>query len=287
MNCVGGKSRFGERNPGKAWCLTRLAGRGDSQGIDAGPASPGKVLIMFHGVKELLGYKLGATDGEIGHVKDFYFDDKDWTIRYIVADTGSWLPGRQVLISPYAVGHVYPAGRILEVKLTRDKVQKSQDIDTHLPVSRQHEIEYYKYYNWPVYWGGPGLWGLSAAPLLPSQYEPVEEEPHKTDQDQPESHLRSVDDVTGYTVHALDGDIGKVEDFLIDDSTWAIESLIVATGHWWSGRKSVLVPPGSIRRVSWSESRVFVELSRAALASEPEYVHSPSGQGEHDPKIFR
>ena len=206
---------------------------------------------MLYGVKQLWGYNLGALDGEIGHVKGFYFDDKDWVIRYLVADTGFWLPGRVVLISPFGLGSIYAGGKILEVKLTREKVENSPSIDTQLPISRQHEAAYYRYYNWPYYWDGPWLWGMNPVPLAPTQYEPPPE-PKETapDAGQPDSHLRSTQEVIGYTIQASDGEIGHVEDFLIDDSNWAIHSMVVATGHWWSG-KNVMVPPKSIQRVSW------------------------------------
>ena len=114
---------------------------------------------MLRSTKQLHGDKLGATDGEIGHVKDFYFDDQNWAIRYLVVDTGSWLPGRQVLISPHSLGALDSAGKVLSVKLTRKQIEDSPSIDAHKPVSRQWEEEYYRYYGWPFYWQGDGLWG--------------------------------------------------------------------------------------------------------------------------------
>ncbi len=242
---------------------------------------------MLYGVKQLWGYKLGALDGEIGHVKGFYFDDKDWVIRYLVADTGSWIPGRMVLISPFALGSIYAGGKILEVKLTRDKVENSPSIDTQLPVARQHEMAYYRYYNWPYYWDGPWLWGMNPVPSVPPQYEPPpEHEDAARGTGQPDSHLRSTQEVIGYNIQALDGEIGHVEDFLIDDANWAIHSMIVATGHLWSG-KNVLVPPKSIQRVSWEESKIFVNLSRSEVMAEPEQGHAMAGSGDHDPRFFK
>lgn len=242
---------------------------------------------MLYAVKQIWGYKLGALDGEIGHVKGFYFDDKDWVIRYLVADTGSWLSGRMVLISPYALGGICAGSKILEVKLTREKVENSPSIDTQLPVVRQHEAAYYRYYSWPVYWGGSGLWGKNSVPFVPPLYEPPgDEETGGSGAEQPDSHLRSTQEVTGYTIQTLDGEIGHVEDFLIDDTSWAIQALIAATGLWWSG-KNVLVPPKSIQRVSWEDSKVFVNLSRSALMEELECSNSISGAADHDSKIFR
>jgi PRC-barrel domain len=230
---------------------------------------------MLHSAKQLHGYKLGALDGEIGHVKGFYFDDKDWVIRYLVADTGAWIPGRKVLISPYALGDIYSAGKLLEVNLTRDKIENSPSIDTQLPVVRQHERDYYRYYNWPIYWGGPALWGLNPIPIIPPSFEPMQEkEPAR--ETTGDSHLRSTQEVIGFNIQALDGEIGHVEDFLIDDQDWAVRDLIVATGNWWSG-KNVLVPPQSIDKVSWEESRVLVHLTRSEVQHEPAYEYSVSG----------
>ena len=109
---------------------------------------------MLRIVKELYGAKLGASDGEIGQVKDFYFDDQNWAVRYVVADTGSWLAGRKVLISPHAFGSLHRAGKLLLVNLTRKQIEDSPSIESHKPVSRQYEEEYYRYYGWPYYWQG-------------------------------------------------------------------------------------------------------------------------------------
>jgi sporulation protein YlmC with PRC-barrel domain len=239
--------------------------------------------LMLRSAKQLYGYTLGAIDGEIGHVKGFYFDDKDWVIRYLVADTGSWLVGHKVLISPYAVGSIYPGGKVLQVRLTREKVEQSPSIETELPVARQHEMAYYQYYNWPIYWSGPGLWGMNPVPFVPPDFDPeAQKQQQQSTSNEADFHLRSTLEVTGYHVQATDGEIGHVEDFLIEDETWEIKSLVVATGHWWSG-KEVIVPRKEVNRVSWEESKVFVNITRDALLHEPEYQE----QNAHDPRLFR
>ena len=60
---------------------------------------------MLRKMKDLKGFSIGARDGDIGEANDFIFDDKNWTVRYLVADTNRWLPGRKVLISPIVVDH--------------------------------------------------------------------------------------------------------------------------------------------------------------------------------------
>ena len=140
---------------------------------------------MLRSIKQLYGDKLGASDGEIGHVKDFYFDDQNWAVRYVVADTGSWLPGRQVLISPHAFGSLHQAGKVLLVNLTRKQIEDSPSIESHKPVSRQYEEEYYRYYGWPYYWEGDGLWGMSGFPILELPPNPLPGDPATASGPQP------------------------------------------------------------------------------------------------------
>src|SRR6476620_6311713 len=174
---------------------------------------------MLRSIKQSYGNKLGASDGEIGHVKDFYFDDQNWAVRYLVADTGSWLAGRRVLISPHAFGSLDQAGNLLRVNLTRKQIEKSPSIELHKPVSRQYEEEYYRYYGWPFYWQGGGLWGMSGFPILelPAKPFPSESATARGPQlEGPDAHLRSTQAVNGYHLQASDGIMGHVCDFMID-----------------------------------------------------------------------
>jgi sporulation protein YlmC with PRC-barrel domain len=219
---------------------------------------------MLQSIKQLYGNKLGASDGEIGHVKDFYFDDKNWTVRYVVADTGSWLPGRQVLISPRVFGVFHQDGKILSVNLSRKQIEGAPSIESHKPVSRQYEEEYHRYYGWPFYWEGNGLWGTSGFPVLSA---PLKTMPHKESaaanqkQEHTDAHLRSAQAVNGYSIKANDGITGHVTDFMMDDKSWAIGQLVVKTGHRFTG-KEVQIPVSKVGRISYEESTVFVNLAR-------------------------
>ena len=222
---------------------------------------------MLHQARHLTGYTLHSRDGEIGKVREFYFDDKHWTIRYLVADTGNWLPGRQVLISPYALDAVKREERQVVVGLTKLQIENSPPLDSDKPVSQQFEQAYYRHYGWPVYWGGPYMWG---------PYPNIERD--RANGKQPARHekawdpqLRSTREVDGYYIHAADGEIGHVADFVIDDETWAIRYLLVSTRNWWPG-KQVLISPQWIDRISWHESQVFVGLSRETIRQSPEYT---------------
>jgi hypothetical protein len=230
---------------------------------------------MLRSVKELYGDKLGASDGDIGHVRDCYFDDHNWAIRYVVADTGAWLPGRQVLISPHSIGRLEPAGKVMRVNLTRKQIEDSPSIEAHKPVSRQ----YYQYYGWPYYWEGAGIWGMSGFPILESATRPFAGEPAAAKNPQPENkdaHLRSTKAVNGYQLRTGAESIGHVCDFMMDDQSWAIADLVVKIGHRFSG-KEVRVPAGKVDRISWDESTVFVSLTREAVEQSPEHPLAAAG----------
>jgi hypothetical protein len=234
---------------------------------------------MARSIKKLYTEKLLASDGEIGHVKDFYFDDQNWVVRYVVADTGSWLPGRQVLLSPHAFGHFDQPGKLLPVNLTRKQIENSPSIDLHKPVSRQFEEEYYRYYGWPYYWQGDGLWGLSGFPILEQPTQPFPGDPSATSgppAKRPDAHLRSTRAVHGYHIKASDGMSGHVCDFMIDTRSWAIGQLIVKTGHRFSG-KEVQIPTSKVARISYEESTVFVRLTIEAV--ERSFAHETPALG--------
>jgi hypothetical protein len=222
---------------------------------------------MLNTAKTLKGYKLDSLDGDIGKVKEFYFDDLHWTIRYLVANTGNWLMDRQVLISPHALAAVNKEGQNIAINLTKKQIEDSPPLDSDKPVSRQFEEVYYGYYGWPDYWGGPYMWG--SYPYIVNNPEEWRESTQGGKAWDP--HLRSTNDVSGHYIQAADGEIGHVEDFIIDDETWAIRYLIIDTRNWWPWKK-VLVAPQWIESVSWGELKVFVNLTREAIRQSPEYT---------------
>ncbi len=221
---------------------------------------------MLRSMKSMEDYAIGAIDGIIGQVKDFYFDDESWVIRYLVVETGEGLPRRKVLISPIAIGRPNWSEKILPVSLTRSQVINSPDIDTDKPVSRQHEMGYLGYYGYGSYWGGGGLWGAGLYPdLLQAGLQSTDTGHHHDD-----LHLRSGNAVMRYYVHASDGDIGHVQGLLVDEDSWAIRYLIVDTSNWWLGHQ-VLIAPQWIDQVSWAESTVSVGMARQSIKDSPAY----------------
>jgi hypothetical protein len=229
---------------------------------------------MLTNATHIEGLVIRATDGELGSVEKLYFDDETWAIRYLVVDTGSWLSGRQVLISPISVVNTDWQAKRLDVALTKKQVENSPNINTHLPISRQYETEYSGYYGYANYWGGPYLWGPAFYPAtlrLPGSAA-SEAMAHRI-RESSDSHLRDTGAVKSYDIEATDGEIGHVGGYLVDDQAWSIRYIEVGTRNWWPG-KQVLISPAWIERVSWTESRVYVGLTREAIKSAPEYVES-------------
>jgi hypothetical protein len=207
-------------------------------------------------------------------VDQFYFDDETWAIRYLVVNTAGWLAGRLVLISPMALRQAEWQSKRLDVALTKKQIEDSPPIDTHKPVSRQHEAVYLGYYGYPYYWGGPNLWGLTSYPAgLTVQREAVTEAEAaqaRAGKESADSHLRSTDEVTGYH---------------IEDETWAIRYLEVGTRNWWPGKK-VLVSPQWVDNVSWQDSKVYVDLTRETIQNGPEYIESMPITREYEKRLY-
>jgi uncharacterized protein YrrD len=252
---------------------------------------------MLRNAKELIGYDIHATDGNIGKVYDFYFDDQSWCIRYMVVNTGGWLSGRHVLIASAALGKPNWGKEIFSVSLTKEQVRHSPNTNMHEPISRQHEHELHEYYGWPRYWEHEPL--TAEMSIAEEEYEVMaevkeeeeeeerqrEEENTREENAKHDSNLQSVKDVTGYHIHAADGQVGHVADFVVDDESWAIRYIVVDTRNWLPGKK-VLVSPHWIESVNWSDSEVFVELSREVIKSSPEFDPSAPVNRDYEDRLY-
>lgn len=230
---------------------------------------------MLRSIKNLQKFQVLATDGGIGSVVQFFFDDERWVIRYLVVDTGNWLSGRRVLISPFSIRTVDWIAGTVSLSITRGMVESSPDIDAHKPVSRRQESVYLRYYDYPYYWGGAGLWGAGLYPAGLVARDSAEararaETALEDARAKGDLHLRSSKEVIAYHLQATDGELGHVEDFLAEDESWAIRYIVVDTSNWWFGKK-VLVSPEWIRQVSWMDNTVYVDLTREWVKAAPEY----------------
>ena len=244
---------------------------------------------MLRNTSDLMGYRLQAKDDETAGIEDFYFDDESWTIRYLVVTTGTWVEGASVLISPLSLGTLDSNAKTVEVNLTRNQIENSPPINTRQPVSRQHETAYFDYYGYPYYWTGPYIWGPMVYPSnlpAPSETETLASmiRAAKQKEQAEDPHLRSTQAVTGYYIGANDGEIGHVEDFIIDDESWSIRYIVVDTRNWWPGKK-VLVSPQWIEKVSWADSTVYVDLTRGAIKNAPEYDGSSPIDRDYEARL--
>ncbi|NJK93837.1 MAG: PRC-barrel domain containing protein [Bacteroidales bacterium] len=237
---------------------------------------------MLIKTKTLKGYKLNGIDGEIGKVKEFYFDDKYWTVRYLVAETGNWFTNRPVLISPYFITSVDYSSELVNIDLPKQRIYDSPSWDDDKPISRQFEESYNTYYGTPVYWAGANMWG--AHPYLIRDKEKWGADTNRENNWDPD--LRSSKEVSGYNFEATDGEIGHVEDFVINDENWAIRYLVLDTKNWLPGKK-VLISTQWIDRISWDQSKVFVGLTRETIKHVPEYDEDEVISRDYESKLHQ
>jgi hypothetical protein len=235
---------------------------------------------MLISAKYLTNYKIESKDGNIGQVHSFLFDDKKWIIRYLVVDTGG-INGRKVLIVPSALGKPDGEARMFPIDLTRDEIEKSPAIDTDKPVSRAQETELHQYYNWAAYWSGP--FGLAATPVGP-----ISGGVEKTTvavEEKPGTNLRSTREVIGYALHASDGVIGHVDDFILHQEDWVIRYMIVDINRWLIGRK-VIIPPDWISEINWENAEVFVDVSKETVRKSPDFNASAPVNREYEIRLY-
>ena len=240
---------------------------------------------MLRSLKDLERYTVSATDGDIGSVVDFLLDDERWIVRYLVVETGGFLGGHRVLISPISFRNADWATRSFHLALTLDKVKNSPSVDTDKPVSRQHERDYYGYYGYPFYWGYSASWGMGAYPSLLATGERQEAPVDHSKKATSDVHLRSIREILRYKIQGNDEAIGHLDDFVVDDQSWEVRYLAVDTAIWWFGKK-VLVAPNWISRVSWSERTVHVKMSRQAIKDSPEWNATAAVNREYETRLY-
>jgi uncharacterized protein YrrD len=229
---------------------------------------------MLKVISPLRGFVIEATDGRIGTVDDFLFDDTSWKVRWIVVDCGTWLTGRKVLIHPSVISYAELGSERFEVSLSKGQVRGSPSLSEHQPVSKQMESQLYDYYGWDPLWNGPypeAMPGEMSSPLLTPPYfgrdrrEPGAPIPEIPSED---THLRSVAEVTGYHIRASDGEIGHVHNFMLDDADWSLRYFIVDTSNWWFGKR-VLIAPHAVKSIDWSVREVVLDVTREQVQASP------------------
>ena len=240
---------------------------------------------MLRSLKDLEGYQVRAKDGDLGTVGNFLVDDVSWACRYLVVKTGSFFSERELLVSPMFFRNIEWPSRLFHLAMSQRKLQECPGVDADLPVSRQHERDYYRYFGYPNYWGSSGVWGLSSAPMPMEATGPLAAPIDVVEEASDDVHLRSVKFIRGYHIQGSDGEIGHVEDFIIDDETWQIRYLVVNTSNWWLG-KQVLVSPFWCDKVSWESSMIYLGLSRAEVKDCPEWDPEAPVNRVYEKRLF-
>ena len=202
---------------------------------------------MLLNLKSLFGVSILAKDGNIGHLHDVLFHDQSWVVRYFVVETGNQFSGRRVLLSPFSFLKPEWEKRILPVDLTIEEVRQSPDVDTDLPVYRQQEIAMTRHYGWPAYW-------TMEASRLAGEKSESEGDPN----------LRSANEILTYKVKTSDGDLGSMDDLVVEDANWFIRFLVLSAGGWFEGQK-LLVATRWVGSVSWANKEVIVPHSRDSI----------------------
>ncbi len=219
---------------------------------------------MLRALQPIFRYRIHAKDGLIGHVDDFWFDDEQWAVRWMVVSTGRWLGGREVLVSPIAILRADWHERAVDVDLTREQVRRSPDVELDQPLSRAKEAAFHRHFGWAYYWGLGGLWGAHPLPSALSRLPPGEEMNVRGD-----PHLHSARDLPAFVVHATDRPVGPAEDCIVDDQSWKIRYLVVNAHKGWG--KRVLVAPEWIRSVRWDRKRIELDATSHQVGHGPAY----------------
>ncbi|MAT13943.1 MAG: hypothetical protein CMJ46_01580 [Planctomyces sp.] len=203
----------------------------------------------------LLGYKVKAVDGEFGKITDLLFDDQNKMVRYFVINCGNWLNKDEVLLSPVAFETPDHEDFTISTILSRHAISNAPSINTKPPVSKQDESALARYFDWPMFWS-----------RIPSSRQEIHESP----EGQVEGHLRSLKEVKGYTIHCPQGDLGHVEEMIVDTETWALRYLAIDTGNWLPGKR-VIIGIDWLSEISWEEQHAYIELSRDDVQNAPIY----------------
>ncbi len=222
---------------------------------------------MLLAISALKGYTIEAKDGSFGTVSDLLFDDRNWNVRWLVANTGNWLSGRKVLIHPSAIEPADTELLQLPVRLTKAQVENGPEILDIQPLSRQLEDHLYHHYGVEEVATAAG--GADASPAAAEARVPVGEVAELESRlNEKDPHLCSAATITGYQIQARDGEIGHVEDLLFDDIRWEIRYLIINTQNWWFG-KHVLASPSAVQEFRWSDKHIRLDLGRDQIKSSP------------------
>jgi sporulation protein YlmC with PRC-barrel domain len=245
----------------------------------------GAEVNMLKRLRDLEDWTVVGCDGEnVGEIEDFFVDDERWVIRYLSVDTGGWLTDEPVVVSPIAVDRVDADDRRIHVDLTREQVRNAPRLEQNTPISRGWESAYSGYYGYPEYWLGPFAWGVFPVPTRVAGLAPGAE-PVAADEFDGAGHLRSISEITGYHIQALDGEIGHVDDFMAEVESWSVRYLVIDTSNWLGG-KWVTISPEWVRRVDWKDRLIYIDLTRHRIKGSPQYDPSLEMTRDYEEQLY-
>ncbi len=219
--------------------------------------------------KQLIHFSFHAIDRDIGRCKNILFNDEDFVVRYLQADTNTWLPlSRKVVISPISITRVAESDEQIYIGMSSEALKNSPSIDEHKPVSREYEALFSKYFGYGYYWVGPGTWGEYAHPteLVDKELKHLKFAEELTEQQEGMSnHLRECSEIESYKIQTLEGQVGHISDFVFDTSSWAMPLLVVDTHNWWPGGRSLALHVRHIKEIDWATHTVHVNLSEKEM----------------------
>ncbi len=243
---------------------------------------------MLYSAATIKKLKIQTSDGAYADIEDIYFDDISWSIRYFVADIGTWLSARLVLVSPEAIRRYSEESKTFQTNLTRQQIIDSPAFDSEKTVSRQHEENLRQFYGWSPYWfASRDIYPLAGIYMYPLYGASLSHEggwredqlpptvagdvQTRVDQDkEQEVHLRSFNEVLNYSLRAIDGDIGELDDLLIESETWRITHIIADARKWWPGGQFV-IDRGLVQDISWNDRNIVVSMTRDEVKDAPPY----------------
>ena len=222
---------------------------------------------MLLSARELTGYTVLARDGRLGTIEDFHFNSRDWVIQYVIVNSLDWPIGRWLLMPPSAVERTDLEASVLLVKVTKGDIKKSSRVDTNDPVSRQQEIGSAHCHKRFTYWDRiTGSEGPDSTPVGVQAGKTSESDEVSSAKPKPQS----AEEILGFRILARDGEVGRLEDLIVESETWAVNYLLVTTRNSPPGGRALLAPCW-ITCVARDTFEIRVDLKRDTIRNSPEF----------------
>ncbi len=221
-----------------------------------------------HDIRDILGRRLAATDGEIGTIGDVLFDENTWVARFLVAATGTWLADRQVLFSPFALGPITSTrlglpGPVITVGLSRADIEGGPFVAPDQAITQDQEFIFHRHYGWPFHPSGGSTWDAVGSVTEPDDVDLRRAAGSSAIQEQRRGVAKQL---LGFVVVTPQGVAGTVKSLLIDAETWKIDELVLEMGQWYA-RKAIRLRTADINHINTALKTIETSVSRNTLRS--------------------